>query len=148
MADSSSLVQFANRGGRDRSDRGKLFYGREQDDGAPFRGHVPPLLTNEEAEDRLVPVTDACNDTFRTWIKEENKAYLEVLDEILNGKSQCLFIDRQRVKIKRGSKVSHGYKIYIEWARKFREDRFASQAGYEQQVELSHGQANSPFYPF
>jgi hypothetical protein len=128
----NSLVKFHSRtqGG----ERGQLYWGRADLDGLPFRGPAPPDFTREEFEERVAKVGDPHNGRFRTWIEEENKAYLDVVDMVVNGWAQCLFIDRWRDP-EEGRHV-----IYVEWAEYFLEDgntRAQVHGGH-----LSYGQPN------
>jgi len=132
----NSLVKFAAR--TEGNGRGKLYWGRADVDGLPFRGASPPFFTEAEFDSRVVRVADPQNGTFRTWIKEENKAYLDVLDKILNNWAQLLFVERWRSK-KRGQHV-----VYIEWAEYFLEDGQPAQAAIGPGGTISYGQQSIP----
>ncbi len=142
----SSLVKFASR--IDGRGRGKLYWGRVEKDGLPFRGPIAPTFTEDEYEERIVRVADPQNGTFRTWVPEENKKYLDVLDMILNGWATCLFSERWRARVRHGKKVIERHVVYIEWAEYYLEDGSRSPTGYGQPVEYAHGQANGGANPF
>jgi hypothetical protein len=127
---SSSLIKFLNQqqqGGN--NGRGKLFWGRIDQDGLPFRGPQPPNLTEEEYNDRVVRVADPHNGTFRTWVAEENQAYLEVLDQILNKWAVCLFQKSWKEKVKLDGKVQQRYVHYVVWAKYYLEDGQRTRTG-------------------
>ena len=142
----NSLVKFASR--VDGNGRGKLYWGRAGVDGAPFRGNAVPALTEEEYDDRVTRVADPHNGTFRTWIEEENRKYLEVIDAILNGWAVSLFVDRWKVRVKLGGHVTTRHVVYLEWAQFYMEDGTPSRGNYGQPVEISHGPAASPLSSF
>jgi len=125
----NSLVKFKNE--KDGNGRGKLYWGRADVDGLPFRGQSAPMLTQQEYEARVVRVADPHNGTFRTWVDEENKEYLRVLDKILNQWAQCIFTRR------RPDKEGNGEIVYIEWAEYFLEDGAPAQLSNQ---EISYGQ--------
>lgn len=111
----ASLIKFSNRT-KDGSGRGNLFWGRANVDGAPFRGMLPPNFTEEEFEARAHRVADPDNRTFYTGSKEENKAYLDIMDAICNGWAQLIYVERWREP---GD--IHHY-VYIEWVKYYMED--------------------------
>lgn len=110
----SRLIKFANE--KDGNGRGPLHWGRVDIDGLPFRGANPPLLREEEYEDRLVKVADPKNGTFYTGDAEQNKAYLRVLDGISNSWYQLIHIDRWR------NDGDNYHYVYVEWVEFFLED--------------------------
>ena len=116
----TGLLKFANQ--RDGGARGQFHWGRADVDGLPFRGKNVPNYTEAEFEERLVRVADAHNGTFRTWIAAENKAYLEVLDEIMNGWSIGHFIEHWREEIEIDGRKQQGHVVYLEWAKCCYED--------------------------
>lgn len=132
----TSLVKFASR--IDGGDRGKLYWGRADIDGAPFRGQQPPLLSQEEFEARVTKVADVKNGTFRTWVEEDNKGYLDVLDKIANSWAECVFVERWR------DVESGRHAVYIEWIEYYLED--GSRYSIPQGSELSYGSANLAQY--
>lgn len=141
----SSLVKFANR--IDGNGRGKLYWGRAEHDGLPFRGPMAPMFTEEEYEERVVRVADPRNGTFRTWDPVENQQYLDVMDKILNGWATCLFAERWRARVRRGKHTVERHVVYIEWAEYYLEDGSRSPVGYGQPMEHAHGQANGGANP-
>jgi hypothetical protein len=141
----SSLVKFANR--LDGRGRGKLYWGRVEVDGLPFRGPTAPTFTEEEFEDRVTRVSDPQNGTFRTWIPKENKKYLDVLDMIFNGWAVGIFQKRWLARVKIQGCVTQRMVVYIEWAEFFLEDGSRAPIGYGQPLEHGHGQTNGPFPP-
>lgn len=132
---SHSLVKFTTQ--TNGNGRGKLYWGRADIDGLPFRGAGPPLLTQDEFDQRVVRVADPQNGTFRSWVEKENKAYLEVCDKILNGWARCVFVDRWR------DKQHDRHVIYIEWACYYLEDGNPAQI-QSSIMELNHGPMHGP----
>jgi hypothetical protein len=110
---SSSLVKFMNRTVNGNG-RGKVFWGRSEADGLPFRGPEAPMLTNEEYEDRLVRIHDPKNGIFDVTNEEENKRYLEIMDGLANGWYQLIYINRQFDEAKA--------LVYVEWLESYMED--------------------------
>lgn len=135
----SSVVKFLNR--QSGNGRGKLFWGRADQDGLPFRGAAPPNLTEEEYEQRVVRVADPNEGTFRTWIPEERKAYLDVVDKCLNGWAMCLTQDRWKQRVKLGGVTQLRVVHYLVWAEYYLEDGRPAQLT---PLEMAHGQANLP----
>ena len=109
----TSLIKFANR--TDAGDQGSLHWGRviQGVDNYPFRGKSTSLYTEEEFRARVVKTGDPKNGVFDVTDPESNRAYLEVLDGIVNGWFQCLHRDFDF----RGQG-----KIYIEWVEYYLED--------------------------
>ena len=113
-----SLIKFM-----DQKKDGKgnaLHWGRADIDGAPYRGAPIPGLTESEAEDRLVRIAEPYNRVFDLSVHEDNVAYLEVCDKVVNGWAK--FTDRKRVTIRVRKKLPDGtierdvkFKIYVEW---------------------------------
>ena len=110
----NQLIKFINR--TDGGDRGKVYWGRAGVDGLPFRGENPPLMREEEFQDRLVKVADAKNSTFYTGEEEDNKKYLSVMDGVSNGWFHLVFVERWRE-----DKDKHHH-IYMEWLEYYLED--------------------------
>ena len=120
----TSLVKFmhANSGGSE-----PLHWGRADLDGAPFRGAMPPMATEDEMESRLVKVADPHNQTFDTSDPEQNKQYLAVLDKITNG--WCQLIHRKHILVRTRHKQPDGtvvrdvnVKVYMEWVEPYMQD--------------------------
>lgn len=141
----SSLVKFANH--VDGNGRGKLYWGRVEQDGLPFRGPGVPFFTEEEYEDRVVRVADPKNGRFRTWVAAENKAYLDVLDMVLNGWAVILYQDTWKVRVKVGGVFQQRHVHYVVWAEYFLEDGSRSPVGYGQPVEFGHGSTIGTSHP-
>ena len=106
----ASLQKFF---GRQESNGQKLFWNRSGVDGAPFRGAQPPLLTEDEYEQRVVRVVDVHAEFFDVRVAAEKKAYLEVLEGSANGWFRVLYR-----KMFVGRKPVH----YVEWAEFYLED--------------------------
>lgn len=140
----NSLVKFLNRQGG--NGRGKLYWGRSDVDGLPYRGFNAPNLTEEEYEDRVVRVADPHNGTFHTWIPEENAAFLEVMDKNLNGWAGVLFQDNWKEKVEIDGQVQLRHVHYVVWAEYYLED--GSRTTAHNPMEMSHGQGNSFNHPF
>ena len=122
---STSLVRFMDNvnGGS----RGRLYWGRADIDGAPFRGNAPPTGTEEELESRLARVHDSKNRIFDTSDPDENAAYLDVMDKIVNGWAQCLHRHHDHIRERiRGAdgvrRTRMKVLIYIEWIEWYMED--------------------------
>lgn len=126
---SSSLIKFMGR--QDGGDGRKLFWGRADTDGLPFRGHHAPIMPDEEYEARVVQVADAKNAFFDVADAAQNKAYLAVLDGACNGWYKIVFVERFWQNTTRH---------YVEWIEYFCEDGsprpFTSTSGM---MELAHG---------
>jgi hypothetical protein len=136
VAAPSSLFKFMQNvnGG----DRGHLHWGRADIDGAPFRGHTIPMAPEDELANRLTRVADPKNQIFDLSDPTQNRAYLDVLDKIVNGWGQLLNRSRRtvihRIKLKEtGEKVARMQVLmYVEWIEYFMEDGkpFMSQRPY------------------
>jgi hypothetical protein len=111
-----SLLKYVNNSSSNGNGRGSVYWGRADLDGIPFRGMAPPLLREEEFEDRLVRVQDFKNSTFYTGDPAQNKIYTEIMDSVSNGWFQLIHIDRWR---KEGDNSPY---IYLEWTEPFLED--------------------------
>jgi len=111
---SSSLVKFI--GQKDGNGRGNLYWNRVGVDGLPFRGQSPPMLREEEFEDRVVRVADPKNGTFYTGDPQQNEAYMKVMDGITNGWYHMIFVERWR----QADDINHY--VYLEWVEYFLED--------------------------
>lgn len=106
----SSLVKFANR----RVHRGQqLHWHRADMDGSPFRGEMQ-FLTEEEYEQKVVRVGDPQVECFNLLDPVQKKAYLDVVDGIVNKWFELVFIQRF-IKI---DPPTH----YVEWVEYFYED--------------------------
>jgi len=101
---SFSLVKYKNSS----QNPDDFHFGRADVDGFPFRG-LPPLVKEEEVEDRMVRMAEAKNGTFYTGDPEQNQRYLEVLDRIANGWYTTVFTDRWR------NEGDNFHYIYLEW---------------------------------
>lgn len=105
-----SLVRFQNRG----NSRGqRLFWGRVDVDGLPYRGEHAPLMPEAEYEQRAVRVADVRNSFFDVNDAAQNQAYLDVLECCANGWFQLLHIVRFW-----NNTTQH----YIEWAEFYMQD--------------------------
>ena len=81
MRGQTSLLKFMS--DNDGGERGQLHWGRAGIDGAPFRGPVSSL-TEEEYNARVTRVGDPKNGIFDLTDPDQNKAYLLVMDKIVN----------------------------------------------------------------
>lgn len=90
-----------------------LHWNRASVDGAPFRGHVPPVLKGEDDDKSIHRVKDAKWRTFDLTIPEEGAAYQEVVDKIVNGLYSLIYIKRF---------VKNELKHYVEWAEHYIEE--------------------------
>jgi hypothetical protein len=141
----SSLVKFAGRSNG--NGRGKLFWGRVEQDGLPFRGQAAPNYTEEEYEERVARVADPHNGTFRTWIQQENKAYLSVLDMVTNGWAVGIYQERWRASVRLRGRVTQRMVVYIEWIEYYLEDGSRTQINLGRPTEQNYGQTAGPFPP-
>ncbi len=106
----SSLAKFSNR----RSHGGQqLHWNRADRDGAPFRGNMP-FLTEEEYDQRVVRVGDPKLAFFDMSKEDQVKAYLDVVDGIVNHWFELVFIQR----FWKTDPPTH----YVEWIEYFYED--------------------------
>lgn len=114
----SSLIRFMDhKGEANGNGRGPLHWNRAHIDGAPFRGSNP-FLTEEEYETQTARVGDAHNRTFDLTNPEENKAYLDVLNMIVNTWAKLIFVERFITSEKK--------EVYIEWIQWYIEDGTAA----------------------
>ena len=108
---SSSLVHHATQTQRNGH---KLFWGRAEEDGAPYRGQVPPLLREEEHQARTIRVRDFRFGFFDVSKSDQGEAYRQVCEACANGWFQPVFIERFR-----NNSTIH----YMEWVEYYQEDR-------------------------
>ncbi len=128
-----SLAKFYN---RDQTPDGeKLHWGRAGRDGLPFRGEHAPMYTDEEFEAKVHKVADPKADTFDLSDPAEKKRYLDVVDGIVNGWFQGLFIQRWRSK-----KNERRVFVHVEWVEYFLEDGHRTRFLSPGQMELTRGQ--------
>jgi hypothetical protein len=74
------------------------------------------MMTSEEYEDRVVRVRDPHVEVYDIGKPEERVAYQAVMDKIVNGWGDLLFVDR------RFSEAAGTWVVYIEWAENYMED--------------------------
>jgi hypothetical protein len=114
------LVKFADQrnGGNGR----QLFWGRSDVDNAPFRGVSSPreIMTQDEMEDRLVRVRDPHNRLFDLSDPADNTAYMAVVDKVVNGWAQMMFVKRVLSRNKKTGRVR--VQVYCEWIQPYMED--------------------------
>jgi hypothetical protein len=91
----------------------QLHWSRADEDGAPFRGN-PSHLTSEEYEQRVVRVGDPQAAFFDMTNEDSRKAYLDVVDGIVNKWFELVFIAR----FWKSEPPTH----YVEWVEYFYED--------------------------
>lgn len=108
---SSSMVRYMDR--TQARDGRKLFWGRADVDGYPFRAHKAPDFSEQEAEERVVRVPDYRNGFFDVTNVEENRLFCEVMECCTVGWFKLTFIER----FWRGST-----KHYLEWTEFYLED--------------------------
>jgi hypothetical protein len=121
----TSLVRFMNQ--KNGGDRGQLHWGRADVDGAPFRGHAPLTMTEDEADTRLVRLLDMKVKTFDLDNPDDVKAYTDVLDKIANGWAMKYREDTLTKRIKRkrddGSvEIDERIRIFFVWGEYYMED--------------------------
>jgi len=127
---SSSLIRYSTRVG---SGGKRLFWGRADLDGFPFRGPSAPSMPEEEYAARVVRVADARNAFFDVTVEGENRQYLDVMECCFNGWFRLVFIDR----FWKGTT-----KHYVEWVEYYMEDGARTPYSPNTLVELSSGQQN------
>lgn len=107
--------------------RGRLHWGRAGVDGAPFRGNQVPMGTEEELEEKLVKTLDANNRVFDLADPASNKAYVDLLTMIANGRAQLLHREHMKKKIKRRDPqtkaivIETTIQVYVEWVMPYME---------------------------
>ena len=104
MPNTTSLVKFF---GEQSVNGERINWGRADLDGAPTLGQIP-TLPEEELQKRLTKVGNPNTN--------DNGAYLEVMDKIVNGWAQCLHVERQFLKEEKK------WIVYIEWVEWFMRD--------------------------
>lgn len=108
---STSLAKFRNR--RTDANGKPLHWGRAAIDGAPFRGHSVPMLTEDEYDDRIYRAREPHAEFFDISDSAELAAYLDVWDGIHNGWYRLTYIER----FWKGT-TRH----YVEWVQYYLED--------------------------
>lgn len=107
------LVKFINR--QDGGDGRRLYWGRADADGLPFRSRMaPPALRQDEYDAHVVRVADFRNAVFDIFDAEANKNYCNVWDGVVNGWFELKHIDRAF-----GGTPGN---IYVEWVEYYLED--------------------------
>jgi hypothetical protein len=94
---------------------GKLWWGRYDIDGVPYRGESAPLLSNEEADRFLEPSRDAKYGMFDTSDREQLQAgrtYQQVLDGITSGVWTLIF--RKHIESTDNDGRPKIF-VYVEW---------------------------------
>lgn len=127
----SSLVRFAST--RKTSGDKKLFWGRINQDGLPFRGDAAPMLTEDEYETRINRVADAKNAFFDVRDTEQNAKFLQVMECAFNGWYKIVHLERFWRKT-----TEH----YVEWIEYYLEDGSPSPYTSNGIMELANGSAN------
>lgn len=108
-----SLIKFKDR--TNGNGRGKVFWNRAEEDGAPFRGPNAPTLKEAEFESLTRQVWDAKVETFDISDPESKKKLEEILDAASNQWYRVLFMDRQYVPER------NTWMYLVEYAIPFRE---------------------------
>jgi len=131
-----SLVKFSNR----HVHRGKrVHWGRAEQDGLPYRGAFAPMYTQEEFEERVVRVGDPHAETYDLSQPDQKVEYLGVMDGIVNGWFQCLFVERWHDAVN-----PFGW-VRIEWIEYFLEDGHPTPFLQPGMMELAHGHQTNGF---
>lgn len=107
-----SLIKYAS---RSKNGEGGLYWSKATDDGAPFRGARPPLLTQDEYETKVEKVSDAQVDIFDLSDEAQKQRYKEILDATLTGWYRIIFRDHQ-YDATRGT-----WRVLVEWAENYME---------------------------
>lgn len=129
-----SLAKFSNR----HVHRGKkIHWSRAAVDGLPYRGAFAPMYTQDEFEEKVVKVGDPHAETFDMRDPDSKTAYLNVLDGIVNGWFQCLYIRRWETDAN-----IDGF-ARIEWVEFFLEDGNPAPFMSPGTMELAHAGAQS-----
>ncbi len=124
----NSLVTFSR--SMQERDGQKLFWGRADLDGVPYRGPQPPIMPEEEYAERVVKVGEAHADFFDMMVPRDKARYLEVLTACCNGWFRCL----ERIPF--WNKTT---KHYMEWVEYFMEDGTRIRFAQNQALELDPG---------
>jgi hypothetical protein len=132
MSQSTSLVKFMQQQ-RDGSGRGQVYWHRAGVDGYPFRGQKPPMLREDEYEQRVVKVGDPKNGIFDVNNPDDNRRYLQVLDRIVNGWAEMISPREIRYCDERKT-----WLVYLEWVEWFMEDGTPAAAAQQPQG-FNHG---------
>jgi hypothetical protein len=74
------------------------------------------MLTEDEYQDRVVRVKDVHNELFDLNEPADNKRYLTVMEEIVHGLAQLVYLKRRWSK-KRPKPV-----VYMEWVKVYMQD--------------------------
>ncbi len=126
----NSLVKFSN---KVRSGNQRLWWGRAEHDGLPYRGAFAPLMPEAEYEQRVVRVADFRNNFFDVTDEGENRLYVEVMECCANGWFALHHIER----FWRGT-TRH----YLEWLEYYLEDGTRTPYLSPGMTEVGHGSAN------
>lgn len=125
---STSLVKFAN---RVTSNGKKLWWGRADIDGLPFRGQYAPMMPEQEYQERVVRIADFRNGFFDVTNLEENKSYCDVMECCANGWFQL----RHQIFF-----WNNTTKHYVEWMEYYLEDGTRTPFTTSGIMELQNGQ--------
>jgi hypothetical protein len=124
-------------------DRGKLFWNRSGDDGAPFRGPMAPLLKEEEFEQLAERVYDTKYGVFNTADPDQElmgRTLAAVLDGSMCGLYQILFRDHRWGESATGIPTMFQY---IEWAEPYQELPSKYYSGASNGATNGHSQGSS-----
>ena len=114
-------MSFIKQQNQREDNRGKLFWNRAGEDGAPFRGPMAPLLKEEEFEQLAERVYDAKFGVFDTSDPEQRimgRTLYEVLDGAVCDLYKVLYRDHRWGQNAGGTPVMFQY---IEWAEPYQE---------------------------
>lgn len=95
--------------------RGNLYWGRANDDGAPFRGKKAPLLRDNEFEKQAERVEDGHVEIFDLSDPEQKKRYEEILDAAINQWYTIYFRDWKY------SEKRDTWLVLVEWSEAYME---------------------------
>lgn len=105
------LAQVVNRAEADR-----VYWGRADEDGVPYLGPRPPLLTDAEYEERAVRVPYPRNGFFDLSDPTQNQSYLNVLQGVANGWFEKVYLERDlELRELKG-------RVYVEWIEYYMRD--------------------------
>lgn len=131
----TSLVKFANR--KTSTDGRPLHWSRADTDGAPFRGTMP-FMTEDEYEQKVVRVGDPKVAFFDMTDPDARKAYLDVVDGIVNKWYELVFIQRFLSM----EPPLH----YVEWIEYFYEDGTRAPYGQPSGGQVNGQQSPHPLF--
>jgi hypothetical protein len=130
----TSLVKFSNQRMANGNGKDRLFWGRVEEDGLPYRGTSPPMMTGPEFEEALVANGDFHKRTFDLSLPDDSKAYDEIMDRVASGwyrlgpdpqgNNPKKFFTKVRYRDPQTGerRVRVLVQVYVEWYERFMQD--------------------------